>query len=190
MFIDTFFRFGIFESFDLIKYVPGPPRPVWGHQSPNWTEIYRLVASDWSGRSRNPPNSGIFGLFFAHFWLKKILREIMGGGSLKFWFWPGPHGSFPTKIASKISRELQVWNSQNRILYYYPGCDFADFEEPQKHLSRPLWRLKLCAFGRARWGLQNVMPTDLWDGREPTQFGPSKMAFFTFTLFEIENWST
>ena len=35
------------------------------------------------------------------------------------------------------------------------------------------------------------MPVDLWDGREPTQFGPSKMAFFTFQNFwNLKIWTS
>ena len=94
-----------------VRYVPGPPRPVWGHQSTELAEIRRLVASEWPGRSRNMFNS-----------IKNILNKAKNEKS----YFLGP------KIFSRPTQIQNIEFSKNVFSGLYDACTalirrFVDF---------------------------------------------------------------
>ena len=109
---------GLSGSSARVRYVLGPPRPVWRHQSTGLGELCRLVVSDWSGRSRNILNS-----------TKNILNKAKNGKILflgaKNFFSTHPYRKswvFKKRVFRPLARSYaELW----RFLGFWPiFCQF------------------------------------------------------------------
>ena len=105
----------IIRPIGRVRYVPGPPRPIWGYQSIEEAEIYQLVVSEWPGRSRNILNIA-----------KNILNKAKNRKNLYFW-----------DLTRLKMKKILFFEAKN-FLETHPDPKYRVFK---KRIFRPLRRL-------------------------------------------------